>query len=162
MFNGEHFCLYLLVILPTKLSRCNQITVHEEQKYRTVTSSLRKVYLERRVFNREWAEQFFLSNAVTKPLCLLCNHTNISECLMWSVLVSCQENVSLHRCRFRIVYLMLWTLLLSSNRKLSKQYRCLPQYDSTREDLVLCSVKFKTLDLLSIALDESCNVKNTA
>ena len=57
-----------------EFSRSNPITMPKEQKQRAATS-LRKVDLERRVFNPERTDEFFVQRG-NETLCLVCNDTN--------------------------------------------------------------------------------------
>jgi len=82
--------------------------VPKEQKQRTVTSSLRNVDLERRVFNPEWTDDFFDQRG-NRALFLLCNETN-------STLKDVRSSVSM---------------------------------------------KIKSIDVFSVALDKRCDVKDT-
>ncbi|VDM02440.1 unnamed protein product [Schistocephalus solidus] len=59
------------------------ITLPKEQKQRAATS-LRKVDLERRVFNPEWTDELFFVQRGNKALCLLCNDTN-STFKRWNI-----------------------------------------------------------------------------
>jgi len=82
--------------------------VPKEQKQRTVTSSLRNVDLERRVFNPEWTDDFFDQRG-NRALFLLCYETN-----------------------------------------------------STLKDVrSSLSMKIKSIDVFSVALDKRCDVKDT-